>query len=98
MRFLREDQTLNKVERIKQERHPLEVRQAMSDSPSPQPPSSSLLLYGRALWRGGAEPYLKDATPEKYPFPRTAFLPAERNSFNSDEIYRNYIDVWLFGA
>ena len=29
MKFLREDQTLNKVERIKQARHPLEVRQAI---------------------------------------------------------------------
>jgi len=32
MRFLREDQTLNKVERIKQARHPLEVRQAIIDT------------------------------------------------------------------
>jgi ferredoxin-nitrite reductase len=32
MKFLREDQTLNKVERIKQARHPLEVRQAIIDS------------------------------------------------------------------
>jgi hypothetical protein len=42
MKFLREDQTLNKVERIKQARHPLEVRQAVSDGPSPLPLSSSL--------------------------------------------------------
>ncbi|HEX5849293.1 MAG TPA: ferredoxin--nitrite reductase [Rubrobacter sp.] len=32
MRFLREDQTLNNVERIKQARHPLEVRQAIIDT------------------------------------------------------------------
>jgi ferredoxin-nitrite reductase len=32
MKFLREDQTLNKVERIKQARHPLEVRQAIIDT------------------------------------------------------------------
>jgi ferredoxin-nitrite reductase len=32
MRFLRENQTLNKVERIKQARHPLEVRQAIIDT------------------------------------------------------------------
>ena len=32
MRFLREDQTLNKVERIKLARHPLEVRQAIIDT------------------------------------------------------------------
>ena len=32
MRFLREDQTLNKVEKIKQARHPLEVRQAIIDT------------------------------------------------------------------
>jgi ferredoxin-nitrite reductase len=32
MRFLREGQTLNKVERIKQARHPLEVRQAIIDT------------------------------------------------------------------
>ena len=32
MKFLRKDQTLNKVERIKQERHPLEVRQAIIDT------------------------------------------------------------------
>ena len=32
MRFLREDQTLNKVEKIKQVRHPLEVRQAIIDT------------------------------------------------------------------
>jgi ferredoxin-nitrite reductase len=32
MRFLREDQTLNNVERIKQVRHPLEVRQAIIDT------------------------------------------------------------------
>jgi ferredoxin-nitrite reductase len=32
MRFLREDQILNKVERIKQARHPLEVRQAIIDT------------------------------------------------------------------
>ena len=32
MRFLREGQTLNKVERIKQARHPLEVRQAIMDT------------------------------------------------------------------
>jgi ferredoxin-nitrite reductase len=32
MRFLREEQTLNKVERIKQARHPLEVRQAIIDT------------------------------------------------------------------
>src|ERR687883_1277371 len=32
MRFLRGDQTLNKVERIKQARHPLEVRQAIVDT------------------------------------------------------------------
>src|ERR687890_1604660 len=32
MKFLREDQTLNKVERIKQVRHPLEVRQAIIDT------------------------------------------------------------------
>src|ERR687898_594608 len=32
MRFLREGQTLNKVERIKQARHPLEVRQAIVDT------------------------------------------------------------------
>ena len=32
MIFLREDQTLNKVERIKQARHPLEVRQAIIDT------------------------------------------------------------------
>jgi hypothetical protein len=43
MRFLREDQTLNKVERIKQARHPLEVRQAMSGKPSPLPPLPFLL-------------------------------------------------------
>ncbi len=32
MRFLREGQTLNKVEKIKLERHPLEVRQAIIDT------------------------------------------------------------------
>ena len=32
MRFLREDQTLNKVEKIKQERHPLEVYGAIIDT------------------------------------------------------------------
>jgi ferredoxin-nitrite reductase len=32
MKFLREDQTLNKVERIKLARHPLEVRQAIIDT------------------------------------------------------------------
>ena len=32
MRFLREDQTLNKVERIKQARHPLEVYGAVIDT------------------------------------------------------------------
>ncbi len=32
MRFLREDQTLSKVEKIKQARHPLEVRQAIIDT------------------------------------------------------------------
>jgi ferredoxin-nitrite reductase len=32
MKFLREGQTLNKVERIKQARHPLEVRQAIIDT------------------------------------------------------------------
>jgi ferredoxin-nitrite reductase len=32
MKSLREDQTLNKVERIKQARHPLEVRQAIIDT------------------------------------------------------------------
>jgi ferredoxin-nitrite reductase len=32
MRFLREDQTLNNVERIKQARHPLEVRRAIIDT------------------------------------------------------------------
>jgi ferredoxin-nitrite reductase len=32
MRFLREGQTLNKVERIKQARHPLEVRRAIIDT------------------------------------------------------------------
>jgi len=32
MKFLRENQTLNKVERIKQARHPLEVRQAIIDT------------------------------------------------------------------
>ncbi len=32
MRFLRKDQILNKVEKIKQERHPLEVRQAIIDT------------------------------------------------------------------
>src|SRR5918912_1879074 len=38
MKFLREDQTLNKVERIKQARHPLEVRQAIIDT------------YSKDLW------------------------------------------------
>src|SRR3712207_9457881 len=32
MRFLREGQTLNKVEKIKLERHPLEVRQAIIET------------------------------------------------------------------
>src|SRR5215217_4037362 len=32
MKFLREDQTLNKVEKIKQERHPLEVYGAIIDT------------------------------------------------------------------
>ena len=32
MRFLREDQTLSKVEKIKQERHPLEVYGAIIDA------------------------------------------------------------------
>ena len=32
MRFLREDQTLNKVEKIKQARHPLEVRKAIIET------------------------------------------------------------------
>src|SRR4028119_2380026 len=32
MRFLREGQTLNKVEKIKLQRHPLEVRQAIIDT------------------------------------------------------------------
>ena len=32
MKFLREGQTLNKVEKIKLERHPLEVRQAIVDT------------------------------------------------------------------
>ena len=32
MRFLNEGQTLNKVEKIKLERHPLEVRQAIIDT------------------------------------------------------------------
>jgi hypothetical protein len=32
MRFLREGQTLNKVEKIKLQRHPLEVQQAIIDT------------------------------------------------------------------
>ena len=32
MRFLRDNQTLNNVERIKQARHPLEVRRAIIDT------------------------------------------------------------------
>ncbi|MDQ3590671.1 MAG: ferredoxin--nitrite reductase, partial [Actinomycetota bacterium] len=32
MRFLRENQRLNKVEKIKLERHPLEVRQAIIET------------------------------------------------------------------
>jgi ferredoxin-nitrite reductase len=37
MRFLREGQTLNKVEKIKLQRHPLEVRQAIIDTYSKDP-------------------------------------------------------------
>jgi len=32
MRFLREGQTLNKIEKIKLQRHPLEVKQAIIDT------------------------------------------------------------------
>ena len=32
MKFLRDDQTLNKVERIQQERHPLEVNGTIMDT------------------------------------------------------------------
>ena len=59
--------------------------------------SPTLLLYARAMKRGRGR-----SRSEGRQEGRVASSPLlsvkEPNLFNSDEIYRNFVDVWLFGA
>jgi hypothetical protein len=59
--------------------------------------SPTLLLYVHAMKSGGVDPEAKPRGWSSRP-KRVLLAVKELNSSNSDEIYRIFVDVWLFGA